>query len=73
VVWLGLLALESWMGSFDGGMNWIGLGWGFATNLVIAAITFALALKEMVPAAETERYCEIAIEEAAEEPEAAAV
>ena len=66
-VWLVLLAAQSWLGSFDGGRNDIGLGWGFVTNLVIAAITFVLALKLMLPAEEAARNCEEAIEEAAEE------
>ncbi len=73
VLWLGLLCLQSWMGSFDGGRGWIGLGLGFVTNLVIAAVVFTLALKVMLPAEETERYCEIAIEEAAEEPETVSI
>ncbi len=68
VVWLGLLALESWLGSFDGGLGHIGLGWGFVTNLAITVIAFVMALKTMLPSAEAERYCEDAIEEAAEEP-----
>ncbi len=73
LLWLGMLALQSWLGTFDGGRGYIGLGWGFLTNLVITAIVFALALKTMLPQADVQRYYDVAIEEAAEEPAEAAL
>jgi amino acid transporter len=47
--WLGGLALVSWAGDYDGGHGWIGLGWGFVANLVLAAIVYLLALRSRLP------------------------
>jgi amino acid transporter len=64
VLWLAMLAVQSWTGVFDGGLGYIGLGLGFLTNLVITAVTFVLALKARLPRAEVQRYTEDAIDEA---------
>jgi amino acid transporter len=70
-LWLAMLAVQSWLGGFDGGRGYIGLGWGFVTNLVITAVTFGLAMKYMLPSAEVERYTAEALDEAEAPVEAA--
>jgi hypothetical protein len=44
VPWLGGLALISYLSDYEG-TGLIGLGWGFAVNLVFSAAIYALALK----------------------------
>lgn len=68
LLWLAMLALQSWMGVFDGGLGHIGLGWGFVTNLVITAVAFALALRTRLPQAEAQQHTQAAIDEATDAP-----
>jgi amino acid transporter len=49
-LWLAGLALLSYLSSY-GGTGTIGLGWGFVTNLVWAAVIYVLALKVRLPGA----------------------
>lgn len=61
--WLIGLAVISWLGDYDGGLGWIGLGWGFVANLALTALVYLLALRVRLP---RERVLEH-IEEAREE------
>lgn len=54
--WLAGLALTSWAGDYDGGRGWIGLGWGFAANLALAALVYLLALRVRLPAPRVEEH-----------------
>lgn len=71
MIWLLMLVLQSWLGSFDGGRGYIGLNWGFVTNLAITAVTYVVALKVMLPAAEAQEYTNLAIQEADDHSEEA--
>ncbi|WP_051940874.1 APC family permease [Phaeacidiphilus oryzae] len=64
VLWLAMLAVQSWLGGFDGGRNIIGLGWGFGTNAVITLVTFVLAMRFRLPAEEVLPHTEAALAEA---------
>ncbi|MEV6790626.1 APC family permease [Streptomyces sp. NPDC051320] len=64
VPWLGGLAIISWVGDYDGGRGYIGLGWGFVVNLALAAIVYVLALRSKLPTAEVEEHVEEARREA---------
>ncbi|MFI0940607.1 APC family permease [Streptomyces sp. NPDC021020] len=61
--WLGGLALTSWAGDYDGGMGWIGLGWGFVVNLALAALVYLLALRVRLPLSRVEEHVREAEEE----------
>ncbi|MFE2377301.1 APC family permease [Streptomyces sp. NPDC059398] len=67
--WLVGLALISWVGDYDGGLGYIGLGWGFLVNLVLAAIVYLLALRSRLPVERVERHIEEARAEARVEEE----
>ncbi|MCA1219426.1 APC family permease [Streptomyces sp. 8L] len=67
--WLVGLALISWVGDYDGGLGWIGLGWGFLVNLVLAAIVYLLALRVKLPQTRVLEHIEEAREESRIEAE----
>lgn len=67
--WLVGLTIVSWVGDYDGGLGWIGLGWGFLVNLVLAALVYWLALRSALPTARVEAHIEEAREEARIEAE----
>jgi amino acid transporter len=62
--WLAGLALLSWAGDYDGGRGWIGLGWGFVLNLVLAAVVYLLALRFRLPTDRVREHIAHAHEEA---------
>ncbi|WP_328537020.1 APC family permease [Streptomyces sp. NBC_00344] len=68
--WLVGLAAISWMGDYDGGQGWIGLGWGFVVNLALAAVVYLLALRSRLPEAQVLEHIEEAKAEAQVEEEA---
>jgi amino acid transporter len=70
--WLVGLTVLSWAGDYDGGRGWIGLGWGFALNLVLAAIVYFLALRSRLPRDRVLTHIEEARTEAEVEREALA-
>ena len=65
--WLGGLSLISYLGDYDGGRGWIGLGWGFVVNLALAAIVYLLALRVRLPVARVEEHIREAETESREE------
>ncbi|WP_107059256.1 APC family permease [Streptomyces sp. NRRL F-5126] len=67
--WLAGLAIISWVGDYDGGQGYIGLGWGFVVNLVLAAIVYFLALRVPLPQARVLEHIEEARAEARVEEE----
>lgn len=67
--WIVGLALISWMGDYDGGRGYIGLGWGFVVNLVLAAIVYFIALRVKLPQARVLEHIEEAREESRIEAE----
>ncbi|MFD7918727.1 APC family permease [Streptomyces sp. NPDC059740] len=67
VPWLAGLAFTSWIGDYDGGLGWIGLGWGFVVQLVLAAVVYLLALRVRLPESQVLVHIEEAREEAAVE------
>jgi amino acid transporter len=67
--WIVGLALISWMGDYDGGRGYIGLGWGFLVNLVLAAIVYLVALRVKLPQARVLEHIEAAREESRIEAE----
>ncbi|MBP0458161.1 APC family permease [Streptomyces bomunensis] len=69
VPWLVGLAIISWVGDYDGGLGYIGLGWGFVVNLALAAIVYFLALRVPLPQARVLQHIEEAREEARVEAE----
>lgn len=62
--WLIGLVIVSWAGDYDGGRGYIGLGWGFVVNLVLAAIVYLLALRVALPQPRVLEHIEEAREEA---------
>jgi amino acid transporter len=67
--WLAGLTIISWVGDYDGGLGYIGLGWGFLVNLVLAAIVYLIALRVKLPKTEVLEHIEEAREEARIEDE----
>ncbi|GAA3725452.1 APC family permease [Streptomyces tremellae] len=67
--WLVGLVIISWIGDYDGGLGWIGLGWGFVVNLVLAAIVYLIALRVKLPQPRVLEHIEEAREESRIEDE----
>ncbi|MCX3058263.1 APC family permease [Streptomyces beihaiensis] len=67
--WLAGLALISRIGDYDGGLGWIGLGWGFVFNLVLSAVVYLIALRVRLPQARVVEHIEEAREESRLEEE----